>query len=52
MHVYGSTDALKNPASRQDGAAVMRLLADRRPARAIRGKALEASTASAPRAES
>jgi SEC-C motif len=40
MQVYGSTDALKNRASQEDGAAVRRLLVERRPARAIRDKAL------------
>jgi hypothetical protein len=42
MQVYGSTGALKNRASQEDGAAVRRLLVERRPARAIRGKALAA----------
>jgi hypothetical protein len=42
MQVYGSTGALNNRTSQEDGAAVRRLLEQRRPARAIRDKALEA----------
>jgi hypothetical protein len=42
MEVYGSTGALKSTASQEDGAAVRRLLAQRRPGRAIRDKALAA----------
>ena len=42
MQVYGSTDVLRNRVSQEDGAAVRRLLEQRRPARAIRDKALEA----------
>jgi hypothetical protein len=42
IQVYGSTDALKNRASQEDGAAARRLLEQRRPAHAIRDKALEA----------
>jgi hypothetical protein len=42
MRVYGSTDVLKNRSSQEDGAAVERLLQERRPGRAIRDKALEA----------
>jgi hypothetical protein len=42
MQVCGSTDVLKNRVSQEHGAAVRRLIVERRPARAIRGKALEA----------
>jgi len=42
MNVSGSTDALKNHVSQEDGATVRRLLEQRRPARAIHDKALEA----------
>jgi hypothetical protein len=42
LQVYGSTGALKNPASQEDGAAVRRLLEQWRPARAIGDKALAA----------
>jgi hypothetical protein len=42
MRVYGSTDVLKNRVSQEDGAVVGRLLEQRRSARAIRDKALEA----------
>ena len=49
MQVYGSIGALKNRASQEDGAAVRHLLAQRRPAHAIRDKALAAlSRAGAP----
>jgi SEC-C motif len=52
MHVYGSTDALKNRVSQEDGATVRRLLEQRRPARAIHDKALEAlNRVGAPRGE-
>ena len=50
MNAYGSTDALKNRASQEDGAVVGRLLEQRRPARAIRDKALEALNRVAARA--
>ena len=42
MQVYGATDALKNRVSQEDGATVRSLLVARKPARAIRGKALAA----------
>jgi hypothetical protein len=52
MNVYGSTDALKNRASQEEGAAVRHLLEQRRPARAIRDKAWEAlNRVGAPRRE-
>jgi SEC-C motif len=52
MQVYGSIGALKNRASQVDGAAVRRLLEHRRPARAIRDKALAAlNHVGAPRGE-
>ncbi len=42
MNVYGFTDALRQRSSQEDGAVVQRLVVERRPARAIRDKALEA----------
>jgi hypothetical protein len=52
MRVYGSTEALKNRVSQEDGATVGRLLEQRRPAHAIRDKALEAlNRVGAPRGE-
>jgi len=52
MNAYGSTGALMNRVSQEDGAAVRQLLEQRRPARAIRDKALEAlNRIGAPRGE-
>jgi len=42
MDVYGATNALKSRDSQNDGAADRRLVEERRPARAIRDRALEA----------
>jgi hypothetical protein len=44
MNVYGSTNALKQRPSQEDGAALQRLLVERRPARAIRDKVWQALT--------